>query len=575
MRMRLACLLAVIVAASVCSKNAMAGNVTVEAIFTAPATVPINELVPPPSPTQVSLFAGQPRIANDGTWYALYRFPVSNPNDPFEFTRNFSMLRDGVPYIREGLQITNSPTFVPVADLTSSQQPFFDVSIASDGTVAQIVRGTDQFTVLPDGTANPFDFDFEDNKFDLVVIDRSVVLTQGTPLDIIPGLLPPDNALQEFSTVKAASANRILVKSDLSAGGTFDPETLIIFEITDPGLPSQTETLRFTDDDSINIPDLGFNISTTNSNEEDIDYNADGSILLGIDIQGAPTSSDGAIVLYNAPLDTYQLLAREGAISPLAGRVYDDLFNNPLALNDAGDYAFLASVNGSTSDDGIIVVNDQVVIQEAATVGTAVPGALQLGFANANIEMDAAGNVIWYGAWNAMKADVCPDNTDITSSFAIFEGLFFNDELLIEGGVTEVHNVTVGGTFFPTMVVADLPNTGFAGFHVSPDGRWLIVHALLAEPDPDICAFSINNNATPVAQVLLRVDLASLATVAGDMNCDGVLSFADLGPLALALVDPTEYAIQFPDCAILNGDFNDDGVIDGRDIDGFIGALAG
>lgn len=532
-----------------------------QVLFTTPTDVSAGPLVPPPSPAEVTLFAGQPRIANDGTWYALYRFPVSNTNDPFETTRDFCMLQDGLVYVREGLQIPASPNYVPIADLSFSQQPFFDVSIAGDGTVAQVIRGTDQFTLAPDGTPNAPDIDVEDVKFDILLVDQAIAYKGGDVVDIVPGLLPPDNAIDFISTAKAANANRVLVKADLSAGGTFDPETTVIFEVTDPGQPSQSESLRFTDDENVPIPGLGFTASTFTSNEEDIDYNAHGSILLGIDIRGEPFNLDGAIVYYDAILDTYEVIAREGDPSPLPGRIYDSLFNKPTALNDNGDIAFLASVDGDSTTDGIIVVNGAVVAQEKQLVGTAVPGDLQLGFANANIEMDDEGNIIWYGAWNELKANVCPDNPDISSSFVIYEGIFFNDQLILEGGVTEVHNVTVDGVLYPTLVVKDLPNTGFAGFHVSPDGRWLIVHALLAEPSDDICAFSINNDATPVAQVLLRIDLDALApdNCPEDLTGDETVDSADLNLLLSAFgcsVDPCGPADLNNDGEVGSGDLN-------------------
>jgi hypothetical protein len=536
----------------------------IEVLFTAPAAVSPGPLVLPPSPLEVTLFAGQPRVADDGTWYALYRFPLLNPNDPFEFTRDVVMLRDGLPYVREGYVLAGSPQFTPIADLALSQQPFFDVSIAGDGAVAQILRGTDAFTLLPDGTPNAPEIDVEDVKFDMLVVDRGVVLTEGEQLDIVPGVTAPDNGVSRLSTVKAASAERMLVAAELSAGGTFDPETFAIFEMVESPAGVFSRTLRFTDDDANPIPGLGLNVSAFNGNEEDVDYNAAGSILIGVDVEGAPFDEDGAIVLYDGPSDTYSVVAREGQPSPIAGRVYDGLFNNPLALNDAGDIAFLGSIDGDFDTDGVLVRNGEVVIQEDDIVGTAVPGPLQLGFANANIEMTAAGDIIWYGAWNELKANVCPDNPDIDSSFVIFEGLFFNDRLLIEGGVTEVHNVEVGGVLFPTLVVKDLPNTGFAGFHVSPDGRWLIVHALLAEPSEDICAFSINNDATPEAQALLRIDLSQLTpSCPADVTGDGVVDVLDLNRVLAAFNQPA--SVDPP------ADVSGDGVVDVLDLNAVLG----
>ncbi len=522
--------------------GANAAEVQPRVLFTAPAEVPRNTLVPATSNTRITLFRGQPRIADDATWYALYSFPETQT--AIEFTRDYVMLKQGVPYIREGLQLPAAPQFAPIADQAFSQQPFFDISIAVDGAVAQIVKGTDAFGLSGDGTPNPGDLDFPVAVRDLLVVDRAVVVAVGDELDVLPGVTFPRNALESLSVVKAANGAQLMLKADLDTGvGQFDPDTTVIAELINPGAPGAAASLRFTTQDTWSIPGLGFSLSSMNANEEDVDYNTAGSILLGVDIRGEPFNLDGAIVYYNALTGVYELIAREGDDSPLPGRQYDSLFNNPVALNDDGDIAFLASVNGSSTDDGLIVVNGAVVAREATTVGTAVPGPLQLGFANANIEMDAEGNIIYWGAWNAPKADVCPDNTDITSSFAIFEGIFFNDQVLIEAGVTTVHDVTIDGLQFPTLVVKDLPNTGFAGFHVSPSGRWLIVHALMAEPSADICAFSVNNDATPVGQVPLQVDLSKVGRPLGgidddqDVDADDWLLLAEClnGP---AVVDP-------------------------------------
>ncbi|HPF38538.1 MAG TPA: hypothetical protein P5081_20940 [Phycisphaerae bacterium] len=67
--------------------------------------------------------------------------------------------------------------------------------------------------------------------------------------------------------------------------------------------------------------------------------------------------------------------------------------------------------------------------------------------------------------------------------------------------------------------------------------------------------------------------LGHAAPLLGDMNCDGVVSLADLNPMALALIDPAGYAAAFPACSIASGDMNADGAIDGLDIALFIAAL--
>ena len=59
----------------------------------------------------------------------------------------------------------------------------------------------------------------------------------------------------------------------------------------------------------------------------------------------------------------------------------------------------------------------------------------------------------------------------------------------------------------------------------------------------------------------------------GDMNCDGAINGADIDPFFLALGDPAAYALQFPNCDVLNGDMNGDGALNGGDIDLFFDCL--
>ena len=61
----------------------------------------------------------------------------------------------------------------------------------------------------------------------------------------------------------------------------------------------------------------------------------------------------------------------------------------------------------------------------------------------------------------------------------------------------------------------------------------------------------------------------------GDINCDGAIDAFDIEPFLLALFDPDDYAIQYPDCDINNADINADGSIDAFDIEPFLELLFG
>ncbi len=58
----------------------------------------------------------------------------------------------------------------------------------------------------------------------------------------------------------------------------------------------------------------------------------------------------------------------------------------------------------------------------------------------------------------------------------------------------------------------------------------------------------------------------------GDMNCDGNVDANDVGPMVLAMTDPTAYSAIYPGC-IVNGDMNASGATDGDDLQLFANEL--
>lgn len=58
----------------------------------------------------------------------------------------------------------------------------------------------------------------------------------------------------------------------------------------------------------------------------------------------------------------------------------------------------------------------------------------------------------------------------------------------------------------------------------------------------------------------------SPALVPGDLNCDCLVSAADIAPFVLALVDPAAYLAANPGCDIQRADLNGDTLIDGSDV---------
>jgi hypothetical protein len=77
------------------------------------------------------------------------------------------------------------------------------------------------------------------------------------------------------------------------------------------------------------------------------------------------------------------------------------------------------------------------------------------------------------------------------------------------------------------------------------------------------------------------IDVATFTLVydwlrAGDMNCDGVVSAADIDGFVVALAQgPDAYAALYPDCLFMNADASGNGIVSVADIDPFVALLTG
>ena len=80
---------------------------------------------------------------------------------------------------------------------------------------------------------------------------------------------------------------------------------------------------------------------------------------------------------------------------------------------------------------------------------------------------------------------------------------------------------------------------------------------------------------TLVAGLLLCGPGVAGAFQVGDLNCDDAVNVFDIDPFVLALVDPSGYAAQHPDCDVLLADTNYDGAVNVFDIDPFVTLLTG
>lgn len=157
--------------------------------------------------------------------------------------------------------------------------------------------------------------------------------------------------------------------------------------------------------------------------------------------------------------------------------------------------------------------------------------------------------------WNGQNGNVTTvGSAGNTSFYGAFD---------MNGNVREWIETTAFAQGFRGQMGGDL----FSGFNPNP--------TLVFGLDPAFVNYAIPTSegvdlgfrfASPVAQPVALV---------GDMNCDNFVTVGDISAFVLALTNPEQYAIDFPQCDILNGDVNEDGFVTVGDIAAFVQLIIG
>lgn len=292
----------------------------------------------------------------------------------------------------------------------------------------------------------------------------------------------------------SSTVDRALVILEVDASGTLLGETVLAKE--GDLLAGQVE---FVEDFGTGPHNFAFNNAS--------------NVLFFANLTGV-TTTDGAIYLDTA------LLAQEASPSPVAGRNWETLSSAVMDLNDAGDYVFRGNLDGDTADDEVIVSNGAVVAREGESPADIAPFRLT-GFGTGPLLIDADGDVLWYGDWDD------PDTTRDT-------GLFLNDQLIVQEGVTAINGMTLA-TLAGVQDAFSFSDNGdwilFEGSLTgSIDGAFRVSFPLLhLDPVPGI-AGQMNTlevrNATPAAAVYFAGSSVPGAT---NVNCGGGSITLDLG----------------------------------------------
>ncbi len=98
--------------------------------------------------------------------------------------------------------------------------------------------------------------------------------------------------------------------------------------------------------------------------------------------------------------------------------------------------------------------------------------------------------------------------------------------------------------------------------------RWLRVTtgAVATTPSPII-------DLTRPIQLDILIQDAPVCSIPGDVNGDGLVNLGDIDAYVLALLDPVEFAVQFPNGCLNNADVNNSGLADGADSQPFVDLL--
>jgi hypothetical protein len=266
-------------------------------------------------------------------------------------------------------------------------------------------------------------------------VSTAAGLSPGTPyIGFFESFLNDNNQILIMASVDdpaiASTVDRALVIAQVDGTGTLLSESVVAKE--GDQLPGQLDF----------VADFG-------TGPHAFDFNNASSVLFIVDGDGA-TTTDGNVYLDST------LLAQEGSPSPVPGRNWLSLSTSQrVALSDTGHWVHTGQLDAPTTDDLLIVRDGAVFVREGQSLPAIAPFLLT-SFGSAPVDIDDAGNVLWFGDWDD------PVTTQDT-------GLFLNDTLLVQEGVT-----LIGGQLVESLAgVQD-------AFELSSDGRWVIFEATLA-----------------------------------------------------------------------------------------------
>lgn len=230
---------------------------------------------------------------------------------------------------------------------------------------------------------------------------REAWVNDANQMMVVGSLDDPNLGLTNFDS--------FLMVRDLDASGAVLSENVVVK--TDDVLPGMTGIQKVE------------NVHANGNHQYAI--NNSGDVIYGVRIRGVilPNTNDAYYI------NDTTLLAREGEVEPLTGRVWKTLSGSiAMDINDSGDYAYRGRLDAPGSGDWIIIKNNSTIIaQEGESIPAIAPHTFRE-FTSAlpstgPVLIDNAGNVLWFGEWE--------DAMGVSQGRA----LFLNQEILVQEGV--------------------------------------------------------------------------------------------------------------------------------------------
>ncbi len=267
----------------------------------------------------------------------------------------------------------------------------------------------------------------------------------------------------------ASTVDRAVVLVNSPALGVAAPQTLLLRE------GSEIVTGRFLADVDTGPHSMAFAGTATPR------------VLMVGDLDGA-TTDDSVLINWNGT--GWDVLAREGEASVVAGRNWGSFGSAPVDINNAGQWVVRADLDGATTDDAVLVKSGGVVV---AREGSPVPGLPEfnvVSFGTGALRIDDVGRVFYFAQFS---------ETDTTRN----TGLFVDSRVLVRKGVT---------TLASGEVITDISNVQ-DNFAISPNGSYLLFEGTATDP---------------VSLVARRGTFLVTLRCLGDFNASGSVTVQDI-----------------------------------------------